>query len=382
MRRPTSKLPGAGTTIFSQMSQLAAQHDAINLSQGFPDFQPPERLVELVAEHMRAGRNQYAPMPGPAELRTAVAAKIERCMGVSRDPETEITITPGATEALFCTIQALVAPGDEVVVLDPAYDSYEPAVHLAGGRCVHVPLTEPGFDVDWDRLESALNERTRLVVLNTPHNPSGAILTAADLDRLAELLRPWSCDVLSDEVYEHIVFDGATHASVLARLELAERSVAVFSFGKTYHATGWKLGYCVAPAGISAEIRRIHQYVTFAAFAPVQYALADYLREEPAHYENLPAFYERKRDHFAGLLAGSRFRLLPCRGTYFQVADYGAISELDDVEFARRLTTEHGVAAIPLSVFHEHAPASRLVRFCFAKQEATLEQAAERLAGL
>lgn len=382
MRRPTSKLPGAGTTIFSQMSQLAAQHDAINLSQGFPDFHPPERLVELVAEHMRAGRNQYAPMPGAAELRTAVAEKIERCMGVSRDPETEVTITPGATEALFCTIQALVARGDEVVVLDPAYDSYAPAVQLAGGRCVHVPLTEPGFGVDWDRLEDALNERTRLVVLNTPHNPTGAILTAADLDRLAELLRPWSCDVLSDEVYEHIVFDGAKHASVLAQPELAERGIAVFSFGKTYHATGWKLGYCIAPAAMAAEIRRVHQYVTFAAFAPAQHALADYVREDPGHYDGLPAFYERKRDYFARLLEGSRFRLLPCRGTYFQVADYGEISDLDDVEFARRLTAEHGVAAIPLSVFHEHAPASRLVRFCFAKREPTLEQAAARLAAL
>ncbi len=319
MKPPNPKLPGAGTTIFTTMSQLAEQHDAINLSQGFPDFQPPPRLVELLERYLRAGRNQYAPMPGAVELRTAIAEKIERCLDVRVDPDTEITVTPGATEALFCAIQALVGPGDEVVVLDPAYDSYEPAIRLAGGRAVHVPLAPPEFRVDWEALAAVIGARTRLVVLNTPHNPTGSISSRADLDRLAELIRPLECRVLSDEVYEHIVFDGADHASVLAHAELAPRSVAVYSFGKTYHATGWKIGYCVAPADVGAEIRRIHQYVTFAAFAPVQYALADYLREEPGHYEALPSFYERKRDHFAGLLAESRFELLPCRGTYFQV---------------------------------------------------------------
>lgn len=382
LQPPATKLPGAGTTIFTTMSQLAEQHGAINLSQGFPDFQPPPRLVELVERHLRAGHNQYAPMTGAAELRGAVAEKIERCLGVRADPDTEITITAGATEALFCAIQALVHAGDEVIVLDPAYDSYEPAIRLAGGRAVRVPLAPPAFGIDWQRLESALGERTRLVILNTPHNPTGSILSPSDLDRLAELLRPRDCRVLSDEVYEHIVFDGAAHASVIAHTELAARSVAVYSFGKTYHATGWKIGYCVAPAGVGAEIRRIHQYVTFAAFAPAQYALADYLREAPGHYEELPRFYERKRDYFAELLAGSRFKLLPCRGTYFQVADFSAISDLDDVEFARRLTAEHGVAAIPISVFCASPPRERLIRFCFAKREQTLESAARRLVEL
>lgn len=382
MQPPTTKLPGAGTTIFTTMSQLAERHGAINLSQGFPDFQPPPRLVELVEAHLRAGRNQYAPMAGAVELRAAIAEKIARTLGVTLDPDTEITVTPGATEALFCAFQALVGTGDEVVVLDPAYDSYEPAIRLAGGHAVHVPLVPPEFGIDFDRLAAALGDRTRLVVINTPHNPTGSVLTRTDLDRLAGLLAPYDCRVLSDEVYEHIVFDGVAHASVLAHAELAPRSVAVYSFGKTYHATGWKTGYCVAPADVGAEIRRIHQYVTFAAFAPVQYALADYLRENPAHYEELPAFYAHKRDRFADLLAESRFELLPCRGTYFQVADYGNISDLDDVAFARRLTTEHGVAAIPISVFCETPPASRLIRFCFAKRERTLETAASRLVGL
>lgn len=379
MRPPTSKLPRAGTTIFTTMSQLAETHEAINLSQGFPDFQPPARLFELVERHMRAGRNQYAPMIGAAPLREAIAEKVERCLGVRVDPDAGITITPGATEALFCAIQAFVHAGDEVVVLDPAYDSYDPAIRLAGGRPVHVPLVPPGFGVDWDRVESAIGPRTRLVVVNTPHNPTGSILSASDLDRLADLLEPHDCLVLSDEVYEHIVFDGAAHASVIAHPALAPRSVAVYSFGKTYHATGWKIGYCVAPAELGVEIRRIHQYVTFAAFAPVQHAFADYLRENPAHYEGLPAFYERKRDYFAGLLAGSAFDLLACRGTYFQVADFGRVSDQDDAAFARRLTIEHGVAAIPISVFWETPPELKLIRFCFAKQEQTLERAARRL---
>jgi methionine aminotransferase len=383
MSVPESKLPRVGTTIFSVMTRLAEKHAAVNLSQGFPDFQPPARLVELVTQHLEAGANQYAPMPGALALREAISAKLHGLYGVHADAEEEITVTSGATEALFCAIHAVVHPGDEVVVFDPAYDSYEPAVTLAGARTLHVPLTAPSFAVDWDRLEQALSDRTRLVIINSPHNPSGALLDAADLDRLAALLRPYRCYVLSDEVYEHIVFDGVKHATILAHAELAERSFAVFSFGKTYHATGWKIGYCVAPKALSAELRRVHQYVAFASVTPLQHALADYLRECPEHYLGLPQFYAEKRDRFIALLAGTRFRLMPSRGTYFQLADYGAISRAPDTEFARWLTTEHGVAVIPISVFYEDPPpGASLVRFCFAKRSETLEAAAERLAGV
>ncbi len=375
-----SKLPKVGTTIFTVMSRLAEQYEAINLSQGFPDFQPPARLVEHVARHLAAGRNQYAPMPGVAALREAIAEKLRRLYDAHVDAEAEITVTTGATEALFAAIHAVVRPGDEVVVFDPAYDSYEPAVTLAGGKTVHVPLSGPEFAVDWSRLEDALNDRTRLVIVNSPHNPSGAVLARGDLDRLAALLRPYGCFVLSDEVYEHIVFDGAPHATVLAHAELAERSFAVFSFGKTYHATGWKTGYVVAPSALTAELRRVHQYVAFAAVTPLQHALADFMAEHPEHYLGLPAFYGAKRDLFAELLGASRFELRPSRGTYFQLADYRRISDLPDTEFARRLTIEHGVAVIPISVFYAEPPAeARLVRLCFAKEDATLRAAAARL---
>ncbi|HEU4616708.1 MAG TPA: pyridoxal phosphate-dependent aminotransferase [Gammaproteobacteria bacterium] len=376
-----SKLPRVGTTIFTVMTRLAEKHGAVNLSQGFPDFQPPARLVELVARHLTAGRNQYAPMPGAVALREAIAGKLRGLYGVHADPEEEITITSGATEALFCAINAVVRPGDEVVVFDPAYDSYDPSITLAGGRTVHVPLAGQAFAIDWERVEDSLSDRTRLVIVNSPHNPSGAVLSSADLDRLAALLRPYGCYVLSDEVYEHIVFDGAKHATILAHAELAERSFAVFSFGKTYHATGWKTGYCVAPRALSAELRRVHQYVTFASVTPLQHALADYIVECPEHYLGLPEFYAAKRDRFIELLSGTRFRLAPSRGTYFQLADYGAISDEPDVEFARRLTVEHGVAVIPISVFYdEPIENARLVRFCFAKENATLDAAAKRLA--
>ena len=377
-----TKLPKVGTTIFSIMSQLAEQHQAINLSQGFPDFQPPARLVELVSRHVAAGRNQYAPMIGAAPLREAIADKLRSVYGVHVDPVTDITVTPGATEALFCAIHAIVRPGDEVIVLDPAYDSYEPAIELAGGNVMHVPLAPPSFGVDWDRLEGVLSDRTRLVVINSPHNPTGALLDEDDLNRLAALLRPYGAYLLSDEVYEHIVFDGVRHATVLAHPELAERSFAVFSFGKTCHATGWKVGYAVAPRALTAELRKVHQYVAFAAVTPLQHALADFLRERPEHYLTLPDFYAEKRDLFVELLKDSRFAVVPSRGTYFQLADYGAISDRPDTEFARWLTSEHGVAAIPVSVFYAEPPPATLVRFCFAKEPATLRAAAERLAGV
>jgi methionine aminotransferase len=379
MRPIESKLPRVGTTIFTLMSQLAEQHRAVNLSQGFPNFEPPAELVALVERAMRGRYHQYALMPGSMALRTAIAEKLAALYSVTADPVAEITITSGATEAIFDAIQAVVRRDDEVVVLDPCYDSYEPSITLAGGRAVHVPLTQPGFGVDWERLRAALNARTRLVIVNSPHNPSGALLGRSELERLAELLRPYDCYLLSDEVYEHVVFDGARHATALAHPELRQRCFAVFSFGKTYHATGWKLGYCVASPPLSAELRRVHQYVTFASTSPLQQALAEYMTAHPEHHLALPAFYQERRDYFAGLLADTRFRLLPAAGTYFQLADYSAISSLPDVEFARWLTVEHGVATIPVSVFYEDPPNTPFVRFCFAKENATLDAAAERL---
>ncbi len=379
MRRIDSKLPNVGTTIFTLMSQLAERHGAVNLSQGFPDFLPPAELRELVERCMQGRYHQYALMAGSMTLRTAVAAKLKALYDVTADPVAEITITSGATEAIFDAIQAVVRRDDEVIVFDPCYDSYEPSITLAGGRAVHLPLLQPDFAIDWDRLEAALSDRTRLVIVNSPHNPSGALLDSAAFDRLAELLRPYDCYLLSDEVYEHVVFDGARHATALAQPEIAERCFAVFSFGKTYHATGWKLGYCVAPPELSAELRRVHQYVTFASTSPLQQALAEYMTQHPEHHVTLPAFYQERRDYFASLLSETRFRPRPVAGTYFQLADYSAISAEPDVEFARRLTAEHGVATIPISVFYRDPPETRLVRFCFAKENATLDAAAARL---
>ena len=379
MKPLDSKLPNVGTTIFTLMSQLAEQHRAVNLSQGFPDFQPPRELLELVERALRGRYHQYAPMPGSMALRTAVADKLRALYSVEADPGAEITITSGATEAIFDAIQAVVRRDDEVIVFDPCYDSYEPSITLAGGRAVHLPLTFPDFRIDWQRLRETLSSRTRLVIVNSPHNPSGTLLTHADFERLTELLRPYDCYLLSDEVYEHVVFDGARHATALAHPELAQRCFAVFSFGKTYHATGWKLGYAVAPPSLSAELRRVHQYVTFASTSPLQQALAQFLAAHPEHHLELPMFYQERRDYFARLLADTRLRALPAAGTYFQLADYGAIAELRDVEFARWLTVEHGVATIPISVFYRDPPDARLVRFCFAKENATLDAAAQRL---
>jgi len=379
---PQSKLPDVGTTIFTVMSKLAEDCGAINLSQGFPDFQPPGELVDLVGHHLAAGRNQYPPMIGVASLREKIAQKLSGLHGIRPDPEAEITISSGGTEALFCAIQAVVRSGDEVIVFDPAYDSYAPAIRLAGGEPVHVPLLAPRFEPDWERVQRSLGRRTRLVVINTPHNPTGTVLTRHDLAHLAELLAPYETYVLSDEVYEHIVFDGNRHASVLADSELAARSYAVFSFGKTYHATGWKVGYCVAPPALTTEFRRVHQFNTFTTTTPLQHALADYLARRPEHYLQLSDFYQEKRDLFLRLMEGSRFTLAPSAGTYFQLADYSAISDEPDVEFSRRLTTDHGVAVIPVSVFYENPPDMRYVRFCFAKESATLAEAAKRLSSL
>ena len=377
-----SKLPNIGTTIFTVMSKMAQDYGAINLSQGFPDFEPDQQLLDRVSYYLGAGKNQYPPMIGVPELRQSIASKLASTTGLAFDPETEITITSGATEALMCSIHALVRNGDEVIVFDPAYDSYEPAVELAGGTTIHLPLTLPDYRIDWSALEAALNERTRLVVVNTPHNPTATTLTGNDLDRLAELIRPYDCRVLSDEVYEHIIFDGQTHASVLTHPELRGKSFAVFSFGKTYHATGWKIGYCVAPAELTTEFRKIHQFNTFTTVTPMQWALADIVRDAPQHYLGLSDFYQAKRNYFCEQLASSRFKLLPSGGTYFQLADYSAISELPEMEFAGWITREKGVAVIPLSPFYQSPPKTRIVRFCFAKQNETLKQATDILCTL
>ncbi|WP_437883567.1 pyridoxal phosphate-dependent aminotransferase [Pseudomonas sp. LRF_L74] len=380
----TSKLPNVGTTIFTRMSQLAAEVGALNLSQGFPDFDGPQALREAVARHVLEGRNQYSPMTGLPALRQQVAAKISRLYGVERDPDSEITITPGATEAIFCAVQALIHPGDEAIVLDPCYDSYEPSVELAGGRCVHVPLALPDFAVDWQRLADAITGRTRLIFINSPHNPSGSLLSRADLDQLATLIRGRDIHVISDEVYEHLIYDGQRHASVLAHEELYARAFVVSSFGKTYHVTGWKTGYVVAPPALTAELRKIHQYVNFCGVTPLQHALADFMASDPQHVDELPAFYQAKRDLFCDLLASSRFSFTRTPGTYFQVADYSAIRpDLDDVAMSEWLTREHGVATIPVSVFYQQPPKDlRLVRFCFAKREETLREAAQKLAAI
>jgi len=382
LKLPPSKLPRVGTTIFTVMSRLAQECGAINLSQGFPDFDPPPRLVELVTEYMRGGVNQYAPMPGWPALLDAIGGKVDELYGCRVDPQASVTVTSGATEALFCAVHAVVRPGDEVILLDPAYDSYEPAVELAGGRAVRIPLLRPGFGVDWDRVRASINPRTRLLIVNSPHNPTGAVFSPADLDALEDVLRDNGVLLLSDEVYEHIVFDGRVHQSLLTHPALASRSFVVSSFGKTCHCTGWKVGYCVAPPALMAEFRKVHQFVQFAVAAPMQAALARFLVECPGHARELGSFYQRKRDHFLELLAGTPLRPIPTAGTYFQLADYSAVSQQHDVEFARALTREIGVAAIPVSVFSAVEQGERLVRFCFAKNDATLDAAGERLSRL
>lgn len=375
-----TKLPKVGTTIFTVMSQLAAEHGAVNLGQGFPDFAVPERLVDALTRAMRDGHNQYAMMSGIPALRQAIARKTRRVYGHAPDADAEITVTSGATEAIFDAIAAVVRPGDEVVVLDPCYDCYEPAIDLAGGRALHVALDAHSFAPDWDAVRAAISPRTRMLMINSPHNPSGAMLTADDMRAVADLLRDTPIMLLSDEVYEHIVFDGARHESALLYPELRERAFIVSSFGKTYHCTGWKIGYCIAPATLSAEFRKVHQYNVFCTFNPAQHAFAEMLDAEPEHYEQLGAFYQGKRDRFREQLLGTRLKPLPVPGGYFQLVDYSDVSDLDDAAFCRWLTVEKGVAAIPLSPFYETPPpGQRLARLCFAKNEATLDAAVERL---
>ena len=379
---PQSKLPGLGTTIFTQMSALAQQHKAINLSQGFPDFDGPDYLQQRLAYHVANGANQYAPMTGAQPLREAIADKTAELYGYQPDANSEITVTAGATEALYAAITALVRTGDEVICFDPSYDSYAPAIELSGGVVKRVALKPPYFRPDWQAFAGLLSDKTRLVILNTPHNPSATVWQQEDFAALWQAIAEREIYVLSDEVYEHICFADAGHASVLAHPQLRERAIAVSSFGKTFHMTGWKVGYCVAPAAISAELRKVHQFLTFAVNTPAQLAIADMLRNQPEHYRELPDFYRARRDLFIDALRASRLEILPCEGTYFLLADYSAISDLDDISFCQWLTKEVGVAAIPLSVFCADPFPHKLIRLCFAKQEATLLAAAERLAAI
>jgi len=379
--RIDAKLPRVGTTIFTVMSRLAADCGAINLSQGFPDFQPDASLFAATLQAMHDGRNQYPPMAGVAELRAAISDKVAALYGVRYDSESEVTVTAGATQALFTAIAAFVRAGDEVVVFEPVYDSYMPAIETVGGKAVCATLRFPDYRPDWTQVRALLGPRTRMIIINSPHNPTGSVWSAEDLDCLAELTRATDIVVLADEVYEHIVFDGASHYSVCSRPELAARSLVVSSFGKTYHITGWKIGYVVGSAGLMNEFRKVHQFNVFTVNTPCQVGIAEYMRDASRHL-GLAHFYEQKRNFFRTQLQASRFDLLPCAGTYFQLASYRRISDLPDIEFARWLTREAGVAAIPVSAFHHAGRDDGVVRFCFAKQDTTLAAAAERLRGL
>lgn len=376
-----SRLPDVGTTIFTVMSALAAEKGAVNLGQGFPDFDCDPRIVDAVAQAMRDGHNQYPPMAGIPALREAISEKIANVYGRRYDANTEITVTAGATQALLTAILCTVHPGDEVIVVEPTYDSYLPSIELAGGKPVFVTLEAPDYAIPFDRLAAAITPKTRLILINTPHNPTGTVWRAEDMLKLEAIVRGTNVLILSDEVYEHMVYDGQPHESVARYPELAARSFIVSSFGKTFHVTGWKIGYVAAPAPLTAEFRKVHQFNVFTVNTPMQFGLAHYLAD-PRPYLDLPAFYQKKRDFFRAGLANSRFKLLPCEGTYFQCVDYSAISDLPEAEFSKWLTTEIGVAAIPVSAFYHEPHESGVVRFCFAKQESTLATALERLAQL
>jgi methionine aminotransferase len=373
-----SKLPATGTTIFTVMSALAQEHGAVNLGQGFPDYAIDPALIDLVDAAMRAGHNQYPLMPGVMRLREAIAAKVARLYGHAYDPEHEVTVTTGATQAIFTSIQALAHRGDEVIVFEPAYDSYVPAVRLSGATPVTLPLTFPDYTIDWRALAAAITPRTRMIVVNSPNNPGASVLSADDLERFVALTRGTDILIVSDEVYEHMVYDGARHESLARVAELAERSIVIGSFGKTFHATGWKVGYALAPRAISAEIRRVHQFTVFTVNSAVQHALAEFLRDS-SRYESLPALFTAKRDLFREALADTSLDLLPCRGSYFQLARYDRVSDEPAQEFAQRLVREIGVATIPLSAFYQDGTDHRVIRFCFAKRDETLLAAAERL---
>ena len=379
MPKLKSKLPDVGTSIFAVMSKMAQEHSAINLSQGFPDFEVSQELIGLVNKYMSNGFNQYAPMPGVPALREQIAVMLKARFNYVADPETEITITSGATEALFNTITALVSAGDEVILFDPAYDSYDPVIRLSGGTPIHLTLKQPDFSIDWDEVEQKITPQTRMIMINTPHNPTGSVLTGEDMRRLDKIATQHpDLLILSDEVYEHIIFDNLTHASVLRYLALEEQSIAVFSFGKTFHATGWKVGYVVAPAHIMAEIRKIHQFVTFSVNTAIQLAIAEFLKTE-SNYTLLPAFYQQKRDLFLDQIKDSGFTPIPCHGTYFQSLSYKEISDRPDMEMAEHLAKTHSIASIPISAFYKTRQDDQILRFCFAKSEETIEKAAKIL---
>ncbi|HMK86919.1 MAG TPA: methionine aminotransferase [Steroidobacteraceae bacterium] len=376
-----SKLPDVGTTIFTVMSRRSVDEGALNIGQGFPDYPIDPRLAQSLVETVAEGHNQYAPMEGVMALREHIARKVKSSYAIDVDPQAEVTVTCGATESLYDAVQAVIGPGDETIIFDPAYDAYEPAVRLAGGRCIRIPLAPPTFKFDWDRVRDLLSDRTRLVILNSPQNPSCTVADRLDLDALAALVRDREVSILSDEVYENVLFDGRQHASVLSHPELRERSFAVFSFGKALHATGWRTGYCVAPPELTRELRKVHQFNTFSIAAPLQHAIARYLDRCPEAWAGLSAFFEAKRDLLAGLLRGSGFEPVPAAGTYFLLVDYARLSRASDVDFADRLIREAKVATIPLSPFYAAPPAMTLLRLCIAKRDDTLKTAAERLCG-
>jgi len=372
-----SKLPKVGTTIFSIMSALAAKHHAINLSQGFPDFEASEELISLVNQYMKKGFNQYAPMQGIIPLREQLSEKTETLYGIKYHPETEVTVTSGGTEAIFTAITAVIHEGDEVIIFEPAYDCYVPAIELAGGIPIYISLKSPEYSIDWQEVKKVISHKTKMIMINTPHNPTGAVMSAADMRELEKIVAGTEICIISDEVYEHIIFDGLKHESVMLYPGLAERSFVVFSFGKTYHSTGWKLGYCFAPSNLMTEFRKVHQFVVFSSNTPIQYALADFIKNK--NYLELPEFYREKRDYFLNLIKGSPFKYIPAKGSYFQCLDYRSISKEKDTDFAIRLTKDFQIASIPVSVFYHEGIDNKILRFCFAKKNETLEMAAEKI---
>jgi methionine aminotransferase len=373
-----SKLPKTGSSIFAIMSGLAQETGAINLSQGFPDFQVSAELIGLVNKNMLAGHNQYAPMPGVRVLRERIAEKMRDIYGASYDIDKEITITAGGTQAIYTAITSIIRDGDEVIVFEPAYDSYVPAIELNGGIPVQLSLVTPGYKIDWDHVRKSVSPRTKAIIINSPHNPTGTVLSEEDMHQLEKITDNSEIVIISDEVYEHVIFDGLSHQSIMRYPKLAERSFVIFSFGKTFHATGWKTGYCIAPETLTTEFRKIHQFMVFASNTPVQYALAEYMSQKK-NYAGIGDMYQQKRDYFASLIKSSRFKLLPCSGSYFQLLDYSLISNAKDTDYAIHLTKEFGVASIPISVFYKKPVDNKILRFCFAKEDETLRKAAERL---
>lgn len=374
----SSKLPRVGTTIFTVMSKLATEHNAINLSQGFPDFECPPELVSAVTKAMKAGHNQYAPMPGVMKLREMIAEKTEELYGAKYDPDTEISVTSGATQAIYTAISATIREGDEVIIFEPAYDCYEPAIELNGGKTIYMQLNAPDYNINWNEVKKVINHRTRMIIINSPHNPTGAVLRPEDMKQLEKLTKNTEIIILADEVYEHIIFDGQAHESMAKYPNLANRSFIISSFGKTFHTTGWKIGYCVAPKELMTEFRKVHQFLVFAVNTPMQFGIAEFLKNKK-HYTELGNFYQAKRDLFNKMLKGSRFSLTPSPGTYFQLLSYDKITKEKDTDYALRLIKENGVAAIPISVFYHKPVYDNMLRFCFAKKDETIEKAAEIL---